>query len=165
MPHRAAHRVRQFVSALRPRIDPRDRADAYRHLNDVQRALFESMTPSDQRHGIDVFRRVRIQSAAPDGALFVAALLHDCGKGNVRLWHRVAHVILTALAPGLRRRLASEQGAAYRGALWRLEHHPALGAGLVAETGAHPDTVRMIREQEAPTPDARLALLQAADDA
>ncbi len=36
---------------------------------------------------------------------------------------------------------------------------------LVAATGADPDTVRIIREQERPAADPRLALLQAADEA
>ena len=128
----------------------------------------------DQQHGIDVFRRVRAASAS-DHDLLAAALLHDCGKGHVTLWQRVTHVILDAAAPGLRARLASERGANWRQALWRLEHHPELGAAMVAATAAaggqtdggqrDADVVRLIREQEAPSPDTRLAILQAADEA
>jgi hypothetical protein len=97
--------------------------------------------------------------------LFTAALLHDCGKGRVQLWQRVAFVVLGAVAPGALRRTAQEQGAAWRQAFWRLLHHPELGADLVAATGADPETVRMVREQDAEAADRRLALLQAADDA
>jgi hypothetical protein len=160
----ARHRARQFFGALRPRVDPAARADACARLDEPQRRLFESMTLRDQQHGIAVYRAVR--AAAPDDAgLQVAALLHDCGKGHVRLWHRVAFVVLEAAAPPLLERVASAEGAAWRRALWRLRHHPLLGADLVAATGADPDVVRIIREQELkPPPDARLALLQAADE-
>jgi hypothetical protein len=165
---RAAHRVRQFTGALRPRVSDAARLDAYRCLNDAQRRLFESMTLRDQQHGIDVCRRVRAAASGEDPALFTAALLHDCGKGRVLLWQRVAHVVIGSILPGLpglRGRIASENGAGWRRAFWRLLHHPEVGANLVAATGADPDTVRMIREQERPAPDPRLALLQAADEA
>lgn len=161
----AGHRVRQFFGALRPHVDAEDRADAYRYLMPEQRALFESMMLRDQEHGIIVFQRVRDGSSAEDAALFTAALLHDCGKGRIGLWQRVAHVVAGAIAPSLLLRLASEHGAGWRQGFWRLLHHPRLGADAVAATGADPAVVRMIREQDSPTPDARLALLQAADDA
>src|SRR5207237_3563540 len=117
------------------------------------------------QHGIEVYRHVRAASAADDRSLFVAALLHDCGKGRIALWQRVVHVLLGAVAPGLRRRIAGSGGPAWRQAFYRLLHHPELGAEIVARTGADGDTVRMIREQESVTPDERLALLQAADEA
>jgi hypothetical protein len=161
---RVLHRVRQFAGALRPHVDAPARAGAYQCLNDGQRRIFDSMMLRDQQHGIEVLARVRA-AGGDDPALCVAALLHDCGKGRVALWQRVAHVMLGAAAPGLRAHIASESGAAWRRAFWRLLHHPAIGAELVAATGADPDTVRLIREQEAERPDARLALLQAADEA
>lgn len=161
---RARHRARQFFGALRPHVDPADRADAYRYLNDAQRGVFESMMLRDQQHGIEVYRRVRA-AAGEDAGLFTAALLHDCGKGHVRLWQRVAHVLLEAAAPWLLRRIADERGVAWRRAFWRLLQHPALGAAIVAGTGADPDVVRLVREQDSREPDARLALLQAADEA
>ena len=160
MTARARHRVGQFAGALRPRIDEAARTEAYTSLNAAQRALFETMMPRDQQHGIDVF--LRVSTSSDDPALLVAALLHDCGKGRIALWQRVAHVLLP---PAARRAIASERGGHWRQAMWRLEHHPALGAELVARTGADPETVRMIREQDAPSPDERLALLQAADEA
>lgn len=163
--HRAGHRVRQFFGALRPRVDAADRADAYRYLTPAEQAIFESMMLRDQEHGIIVFQRVRDASAAEDAALLAAALLHDCGKGRVGLWQRVMHVAAGAIVPSMRERLASEHGAGWRQGFWRLLHHPRLGADAVAATGADPAVVRMIREQDSPAPDARLALLQAADDA
>jgi len=160
---RVSHRVRQFVGAMRPHVAGGERADAYCYLSADQQRLFESMMLRDQQHGIEVYRHVR--AAAADPALFTAALLHDCGKGDVRLWQRVAYVALGAGARSLLSRLASERGAAWRQALHRLLHHPDIGAALAAAAGADAEIVRMIREQDAAAPDGRLALLQAADEA
>lgn len=161
---RAWHRVRQFFGALRPRVTAEERALAYAFLTPELQRLFETMTLRDQAHGIAVLRRVHAE-AGDDAALCAAALLHDCGKGDVRTWQRVAFVLL-GTAPGLRARIASQEGAGWRRALWRLQEHPALGAALAEEAGAAPDVVRMIREQDSPPGgDRRPALLQAADNA
>jgi hypothetical protein len=156
--------VRQFFGALRPRVTVRERVEAYAYLTEKQQRLFETMTLRDQAHGIHVLRHVRAQTAGDDAVLFAAALLHDCGKGRVALWHRVAFVVLGA-TPHMSERVASRHGSEWRQALWRLLHHPSLGAHMVAQTGADPEIVRMIREQDAPAADGRLAILQAADDA
>ena len=162
---RAWHRVRQFVGALRPRVSHADRAAAYHDLPEPLRPIFESMTLRDQQHGIVVWRRVHAASPSPDPALFTAALIHDCGKGRVQLWHRIAHVVLEATTPALAARIAIPDGPSWRRTLWRLREHPRLGADMAAAASADPETVRLIREQDAPSPDPRLALLQAADDA
>lgn len=165
MIHRALHRLRQFLGALRPRLTDEQRAEAYGFLGPALRGVFESMTLRDQQHGYIVYRRVRVSVADADPLLFAAALLHDCGKGgHVRLWHRIAHVVL-GLAPPLERAAMRKDGSGWRNALWVLHHHPEIGAGIVARAGAHPDVVRMIREQDSRQPDPRLALLQAADEA
>jgi hypothetical protein len=162
--HRISHRVRQFLGALRPRVTDADRAEACAHLEPALQPVFESMTLRDQQHGIIVYRRVRDSAGQDDEALYAAALLHDCGKGDMALWHRVAYVLF-GLVPGMQARAASREGASWRQAMWRLLHHPEVGAEMAAVAGAHPDVVRMIREQESASPDARLALLQAADEA
>lgn len=167
---RPIHRVRQFAGALRPRVTTADRNAAYAWLTPRLRTVFESMTLRDQQHGIIVLRRVQAAAPAPDADLFAAALIHDCGKGPVMLWHRVAHVLLATAAPALARRLAAEHAASWRQALWRLREHPRLGAAMAADAGASPETVRLIAGQDAPpaataSADPRLAILQQADDA
>ncbi len=162
---RVWHRIRQFAGALRPRVTEAERRDAYRWLTEQQRGLFETMMSRDQQHGIIVLRRVRRASAGEDPPLFAAALLHDCGKGRVALWQRTAHVLLAAFWPSLDARLAIEEGLGWRRAFWRLRYHPDIGADLVTAAGSDAETVRLIREQDAPMADQRLALLQAADDA
>jgi hypothetical protein len=165
MLRRAGHRVRQFFGALRPRVSAADRAEAYAHLPPSLRPLFESMVLRDQQHGIHVLRHIRAASRSAPEDLLAAALIHDCGKGRVLLWHRVLHVLAGALAPSLEPRLASDTGAEWRRALYRLVHHPALGAALAADAGASSEVVRLIRDQDEPAADERLALLQAADQA
>lgn len=162
---RAWHRVRQFFGALRPRVQDAERAVAYRWLTPAEQALFETMTLRDQQHGIVVWRRVRAAAGDEDRDLLAAALLHDCGKGDVRLWHRVAHVLMHAGAAGLAGRVASRDGAGWRRALWRLRYHPDIGADMAQRAGSSAEVVRLIREQDAHHADARLAALQAADDA
>ncbi len=161
---RLRHRLGQFFGALRPHVSADERAEAYRYLTAGERRLFETMMLRDQQHGIAVYRRVRAASG-DDPPLFAAALLHDCGKGRVMLWQRVAHVVLGFVSPGRRGAIASEHGSGWRRAFWRLLYHPEIGAELAAQAGADPDVVRIIREQESERPDARLALLQAADEA
>ena len=162
---RLRHRLGQFFGAFRPRISVDERADAYRYLTPAEQRLFETMMPRDQQHGIAVSRRIRAATAVEDRQLLTAALLHDCGKGRVAIWQRVAHVVLGFAAPGLREAIASEHGAGWRRAFWRLLYHPDIGAALAERAGADADVVRIIREQESEHPDARLALLQAADEA
>src|SRR5262245_32834966 len=158
------HRVRQFFGALRPHVEEDERDDAYRWLNKGERELFESMMLRDQQHGIHVYRHVRAVAEADDRALFTAALLHDCGKGHVTMWQRIAHVCMGGALSGIESRIASEDGAGWRRAMYRLRYHPDIGADLVASADSDPETVRLIRAQEQPEPDARLALLQAADN-
>ena len=159
---RLSHRVRQFFGALRPRVTIRDRVDAYRWLTRPQQTLFETMMLRDQQHGIIVLRRVIATTPAEDGPLFAAALLHDCGKGSVTLWQRVAHVVFP---DSLEARFATEEGSEWHRAFWRLRYHQDIGADAATAAGSDPETVRLIRQQNAEAPDARLQLLQAADDA
>ena len=106
---------------------------------------------------------MRLDQALGDGAgeVLTAALLHDCGKGQVRLWQRIAQV----LSPGICSRYAVESGAEWRQALWRLRYHPRIGADLAARAGSTPEVVRLIGSQEDETADPWLKALQAADDA
>ncbi len=161
---RALYRSRQFFGAVRPRVDPSLRDEAFRVLREPERRLFETMTLRDQQHGLAVYRRLRRQEHE-DPDLLVAALLHDVGKGRIALWHRVAFVLLEAWAPGLLRRLGTPgEGGGWPacGGLHRCLHHPELGAKLAQEAGSSDRVVALIRGD---APDEALAALWAADDA
>lgn len=155
---RARYRARQFFGSLRPRIDPSLRDEALALLSDGERALFDSMTPRDRQHCLEVYARLRTQGR-DDRDLLVAALLHDAGKGRIALWHRVAYV----LAPPalLERVTAPGDGAGWRNALYRCHHHEELGAELARNAGANEQVVALILGDPA---DARVAALHAADD-
>lgn len=164
MSSRAAYRIRQFREALRPRIQPSEREEAKRFLAETLWPLFRSMSPRDQRHCIDVYRQLQ-ERGCQDPHVLTAALLHDVGKGRltgarIRLWHRVAYVLIAATAPSLLDRLESGHGG-----LAYLHQHSRRGAMLAEAVGASPEVVDLIarHEDESPT-DERLRLLRLADD-
>ncbi len=162
---RTAYRTRQFIGALRPRVAEDERAEAARLLGEGLTPLFESMNLRDQRHCFDVYRTL-VDHGCHDHHLLMAALLHDVGKGrlagaNVRLWHRVAYVILAAAAPGLLARRANG-----RSELASLQHHCERGAIVAEALGAPAEVVELIRRHEdAAGDDERLRLLRTADEA
>ncbi len=162
---RALYRASQFFGSLRPRVDDELRGEAFGLLRERERTLFLSMTLRDQQHCLDVYRRLRAQGHK-DGALFTAALLHDVGKGEIVLWHRVAYVLLESFAPGLLRRLGSPgSGRGWRQAFYRCLHHPRLGAELAREVGCSEQVVTLIGTSDDNAADERLLALHAADDA
>ena len=161
---RARYRSRQFFDALRADVGEADRARVARYLNPEQQRLLHAMALRDQRHALDVLYALERQGH-DDEALLAAALLHDVGKGGIRLWERVAFVLLKAASPRLLERVASEGGAGWRRALWRSLHHAELGAALAEASGAPAETVRLIRmHKEQGAADPLLALLRQADE-
>lgn len=149
---RPLYRARQFFAALRPRISDEELDEARVYLDEGLWPLFESMALPDRRHCLDVFQALRRQGHA-DRDLLTAALLHDVGKENIRLWQRVAYVLLEALSPRLPERLS--------GGLAALHRHAQRGAVLAAAAGASEAVVGLIRGDPA---DPRSVLLRAADD-
>ena len=126
--------------------------------------LFASMSGHDQRHCLDVYERLRA-AGCEDGEVLTAALLHDAGKGylagkRVRLWHRVAYVMLEN-GPKTGVKLASRAS----GGIATLRDHGERGAVLADAFGASAEVVHLLREMERRhADDARAALLKAADD-
>jgi hypothetical protein len=142
--------------------------------------LFAGMPRSDQRHALSVLRTVRAARLPPDGeterALWQAALLHDCAKqwGGIRLYHRVAVVLLHAIAAPLAARWAAgpePAPASWRRPLCAHARHPEQGAQLAASAGCDTLAVLLIRHHQDRLPsscgdalvDRLLPLLQAAD--
>lgn len=127
--------------------------------------LFEAMPVADRRHALDVVARL-LARGEDDRDLLAAALLHDAAKGHrMRLWHRVAGVLLEAAAPSVLRRLASADPRSWRHPFHLYLHHPSLSASLAVAAGCSERTGRLIRG-EAGEADARLQrALTEADDA
>lgn len=160
----ALFRSRQFFSSLRPRVDAAARDEAFALLSEGERELFETMTPRDQQHCLNVYRRLQDEGHT-ERDLLAAAVLHDAGKGRIALWHRVAFVVLEAGAPGLLRRVAEPgDGAGWRQALYRCLHHVELGAEAARRAGSSERTIALIREDGSAAAPELLVALKGADD-
>lgn len=175
---RVLHRVQQFFASLHPRVSAGERAAAAAAaaLSAAALALFDRMARRDQRHSLDVLRRVQqVAPGQPD--LAAAALLHDAAKTalpgrRLRLWHRVLIVLMEAVRPGWVQQVGREAPDSWRYPFYLHAHHPALGARLAEEAGCSPLTVDLIRRhqvklthQPVDETERLLAVLQAADDA
>ena len=161
---RAAHLVRRFLRALTARVEPAERQTIADQLTPGQERLFWAMMVQDQRHSLDVFYTLK-RRGCQDRDLLLAALLHDVGKGSVRLWQRVVFVLLSAASPRLVARLARPGGTGWRKAMASLNDHGRRGAALAQEAGAPPAVVELIRNhQRFDDGDRRAALLRTAEE-
>lgn len=128
--------------------------------------LFAAMPVGDRRHALDVADRLLV-AGHDDRDLLGAALLHDAAKGHrMRLWHRVAGVLLEALAPSVLGRLANPDPRSWRHPFHLYLHHGPMSAALAMESGCAPRVGAFIRGEMRSAADERLlAALRKADDA
>jgi len=119
---------------------------------------------------LDTLRALQSQGQdAPE--LLAAALLHDAAKSKgVRIWHRVAAVLLQSWRPEWLERLASRDTASWRYAFWVQRHHADLSAQLAQAAGCSAGTVELIRHHHdgeatlRPPLEGWLRTLRTADD-
>jgi len=159
------HRVAQFVAHVRARVEPSEEAAARGLLNDSAWRLFTGMPVADRRHALDVVARLRA-AGLDDPDLLAAALLHDVAKGGrMRLWHRIAGVLLEAVSPALLRRLASDDPDSWRHPFHLYLHHGRLSADLAELAGCPERTLAFLRGTPEETDVPLAAALRVADDA
>jgi hypothetical protein len=141
-------------------------ADARRILPVDAFELFAVMPIADRRHALDVVSRL-LAAGRDDRDLLTAALLHDAAKGHrMRLWHRVAGVLLDAALPGVLRRLARNDPASWRYPFWLYVQHGPMSADAALAAGASRRAAAFIRGQALAEGDVPLlAALKAADEA
>jgi hypothetical protein len=159
------HRVGQFVSHLTARVTSEDEATAHRILPATAWDLFDGMPVADRRHGLDVARRLLVRGI-DDRELLAAALLHDAAKGRrLRLWHRVAGVLLARFAPSMLARLASPQPARRGYTWWVFLHHGELSAEAARAAGLSERAAAFISGPVSSSDERLAAALHAADEA
>jgi hypothetical protein len=179
---RIIYRVRQFAGAVVAHgrsLTQDERAEVRMWLPAEAWRLFDAMPRNDQRHSLNVLHA--LAAAGHDELpLMQAALLHDVAKisGGVKLFHRIAVVLLKIARPDWADRMAqapAPDGGSRRYPFWAHANHPQLGAEMAAAAGCDPLAVALIhRHQEtgegaeeqrgSGKSDRLLAALQAADD-
>lgn len=159
------HRVGQFFGHVLARVEPTETALARGILPVGAWQLFEAMPTADRRHGLDVVGRL-LAAGHDDPELLSAALLHDAAKGRrMRLWHRVAGVLLDAAAPSRLKRIASPDSASWRYPFHLYLHHAELSASMARDAGCGERTAAFIRGSASGTDADAAAALHAADEA
>ncbi|HDN80947.1 MAG TPA: HD domain-containing protein [Chloroflexi bacterium] len=141
------YRAWQFWAALTATLSEEDERVLEEQLTPRELALFKRMSLADQRHSLDVYYTLRERGhTEPD--LLKAALLHDIGKadGNLRLWHRVAIVLVRAICPAALKWLAVPDG--WRYPFYVHYYHPLKGAELAEKAGCSKVTVELIRRHQ-----------------
>lgn len=159
----AAH-VRRFFRGFRGALTAEETLDAQALLTAAEFACFGTLQGREQRHAIDVMRYLEARGQ-PSEDLLVAALLHNTGKGRVRLSERVAYTLLAMFTPRLLGRIAAPDGRGFRRAMAAQRDHPTLGAGMLAPLGVRPRVIELVRGHHDGSAggDAELAALIEAD--
>jgi len=152
---RLLYRTRQFWQALKSPPALEDFELIQSILTPPQLGLFRQMQASEQAHSLRVLRAL-ITQGETQGDLLVAALLHDVGKSRVRLrlWERVAIVLVKALCPGCVKRWGEGPPANWRRAFVVSARHPDWGAQMAVDAGASPLTAALIRRHQEDWPGA-----------
>ena len=163
---RAVYRAGQFFRGFTTAVDPHDARTVTALLSPEELQLFLAQRPRDRRHAVltmhHLERIAAIDGATPSDELRTAALLHDIGKGPLRVEDRILLVLLEAVSESLVDRLALEHGSR-----WRLRHHATLGAAQLTAAGSTPRVIELTSVHHLPAPegDRELAWLLAADEA
>ncbi|MCL7454771.1 MAG: HD domain-containing protein [Anaerolineae bacterium] len=168
----AIYRVQQFARAAGAWVRPTQfDQDLLRHyLSPAGLELFRAMPRYDRRHALAVFDTLR-QRGQEQPDLLAAALLHDIGKtlppgAGVRLWHRVATVLMRRFWPALLERACKDRPGSWLQPFFVQQQHAAIGAELARQAGCTARTVELILQHEDPPEpgdDALLSALKAAD--
>ncbi len=145
--------VRQQLGFVAP-LTAEEYGEVARFLPSDAFALFQTMSPADQRHSLRVCRRLQARGCS-DEDMLAAALLHDVGKaqGRVPFWTRPAIVLGKVLFPRLLASLTvypykdSKLGqlTGWRRALSYAWYHADVGADLAAQAGLSEQAVLYIR--------------------
>ncbi len=158
--------VKQQLGFVAP-LSAAERAEVAARLPRAALALFETMSPADQRHSLRVCQGLRARGCVEE-AMLVAALLHDVGKagGRVPFWTRPVIVLGRRLAPHLLAKLVVPPRdfalPRWRRSISYAWYHADVGADLAAAAGVPEQAVLYIRTHH--QPDGPAAALHAVDE-
>ncbi|MCY4115128.1 MAG: HD domain-containing protein [Chloroflexi bacterium] len=139
-----SYRAKQFARTFGRGVPRRQLAAALQQLTPNERRLVGRLRPVDQRHSLAVYAAAR--AAAPDDrVLWVAALLHDVGKGRPGRIDRVMLTLLETSAPWLLIRWRRHPPSSRRGRVSGLVAHTEASAQLAELAGSAPEVVQTIR--------------------
>lgn len=151
LPAQLWHLVRRFFGVLAARVDPSELTVLDRYFCPSERRLFLSMRVSDQRHSLDLYRRLE-RDGHTDPDLLRAALLHDVGKslGALPLPYRVVFSFCRLISPSGARWLGHDEKSRLLRPFYLAAHHAAIGARAAERAGSNPTVVRLIDRHDAP---------------
>ena len=150
---RSAHRARRFWWALTARsLRPTTRAWVDGYLLAGERELFDTLTRSDQRHHVQVARRMIALVGESEREWVAAALLHDVGKAVCGLG-TLGRVVAT-LMPWCK---------AGDGRVARYHRHEQIGASLLLSAGSSATTAALVGKWDEAPQRAAKALFEADD--
>ena len=139
-----SYRVKQFAQTFARRVPRRQLDEALQQLTPNERRLLARLQPVDQRHSLAVYAAAR-EAAPEDRVLWVAALLHDVGKGRPGRLDRVMLTLLETSAPWLLIRWRRHPPSSSRGRVARLVADTEASAQLAALAGSAPEVVATLR--------------------
>jgi len=148
---RLRHLTGRFFGVMRARVDPAELCLLDDYLGPAERNLFLSMRIADQRHSLDLCRRLRCDGhGEPD--LLRAALLHDVGKaaGPLPVVYRVIYGLCRLISPGLARWLGRLERPSLVRPFYLAAHHAGIGALAAERAGSNQRVVHLIRRHDAP---------------
>ena len=157
-----ATKTRQVRDHLQAAVTADERAGVAGWLTPPELVLFDAMHVADRRHGLDVAAHLRTQGVTGRDVL-VAGVLHDCSKGDTGVLPRIAYSLGQRYGTWIWRMAGIVPG--WGAALERLRVHPEASAALAAAAGCSPETIELIRHQDAPVDPIAGVQLKLADEA
>jgi hypothetical protein len=146
---RLTYRFRQFFFALAAKPSKEEIEIVNQTLSPELQKIFYQLKSSDQKHSIEIFKKLKAQGEK-DPDLFLAALLHDVGKClfPLRLWERVMIVLGQALFPNVVSEWGQGNVDGWERPFVIACQHAQWGADLAKSAGASPLTVYLIRRHQ-----------------